>query len=257
MLNDFLFFGAVAAEIGDVAVQPDVGVQVLPDSQTVHKLFDGAETSLPQFSIQAEAPVGPQLAEMQDVAPFFFHPGLVPLGDFYNEFNHLCPYFFKADRLFRREAFNVFADVHVHMAAMVRYSQYLSPMRTIPADLKKAITADPKAAAAWKDITPVARHDFIRWVETAKQAQTRTRRIAVACSKLRTGDRRPCCYAVVPMPLYSALGKNPKAKATWGTLTPDQRRELVDWIESPKPPETKADRIKTACVKLAAGKFRA
>ncbi len=129
-------------------------------------------------------------------------------------------------------------------------------MSSVPADLQKALTRT-SLGEKWKDLTPVSKRDFIRWITGAKQAETRTRRIAVACDKLKRGDRRPCCYAVVPMPLYKALGANPKAKATWGALTADQKRDLVDWVESPKPPETQADRIKQACAKLAVGKFRA
>lgn len=68
------------------------------------------------------------------------------------------------------------------------------PEPKVPADLKKALEASPKAKALWIDITPVARRDWIRWIETAKRAETRTRRISVACSKLNAGKRRPCCF---------------------------------------------------------------
>ena len=143
------------------------------------------------------------------------------------------------------------------MAAMVRYRKRFAHMPSIPAYLRKALAANPVVAAKWKDLTPVSRRDFTRWIEGAKQEATRKRRVAVACEKLKRGDRRPCCYAVVPMPLYRALGTNPKAKAEWSALTADQKRDMVDWVESPKPPETQADRIKKAVAQLAAGKFRA
>ena len=65
----------------------------------------------------------------------------------------------------------------------------------IPADLKKALTADPKALATWEDITPLARNEWICWVTSPKQSETRTRRINVGLSKLRGGMRRPCCWA--------------------------------------------------------------
>ena len=64
----------------------------------------------------------------------------------------------------------------------------------VPADLKKALTDTPKAQTLWKDITPMARWDWIRWIGSTKQAETRKRRIEVALSKLKAGDRRPCCF---------------------------------------------------------------
>ena len=39
----------------------------------------------------------------------------------------------------------------------------------LPADLRKALVANTKALDAWKDITPLARNEFICWVEDAKQ----------------------------------------------------------------------------------------
>jgi hypothetical protein len=66
---------------------------------------------------------------------------------------------------------------------------------TVPADLRKALAAAaPKARALWSDITPIARRDWIHWITSAKQAETRTRRIKNACSMLAAGKRRPCCF---------------------------------------------------------------
>jgi hypothetical protein len=47
----------------------------------------------------------------------------------------------------------------------------------IPADLRAALITNPTALDAWNDITPLARNEFICWVENAKQATTRERRI--------------------------------------------------------------------------------
>ena len=47
----------------------------------------------------------------------------------------------------------------------------------LPADLRKALIASPTALDAWKDITPLARNEFICWVEDAEQEMTRERRI--------------------------------------------------------------------------------
>jgi hypothetical protein len=64
----------------------------------------------------------------------------------------------------------------------------------LPADLRRALIANATALDAWKDITPLARNEFICWVEDAKQHTTRERRIRVAQDKLEAGQRRPCCW---------------------------------------------------------------
>jgi uncharacterized protein YdeI (YjbR/CyaY-like superfamily) len=124
----------------------------------------------------------------------------------------------------------------------------------VPADFRKALTAAPKAKAQWSDLTPIARMDFISWIDSAKQPETRRRRIEIACSKLMAGERRPCCYSLVPMDLYKALAAAPKAKAQWSDLTPVGRRNLVSWINSAKEPGAQKLRIEEACLLLAAGK---
>jgi len=69
---------------------------------------------------------------------------------------------------------------------------------TLPDDFKKAILADATALAMWQDITPLARNEWICWVESAKQAATRARRIMVGISKMNSGMRRPCCWSGCP-----------------------------------------------------------
>jgi len=69
------------------------------------------------------------------------------------------------------------------------------PEPEVPADLRKALAAaDPKAKKLWSDITPNARRDWIFWITSAKQLETRARRIKNACSMLATGKRRVCCF---------------------------------------------------------------
>ena len=69
------------------------------------------------------------------------------------------------------------------------------PEPQVPADLRKALAAaDSKARAAWSDITPAARRDWIQWIESAKREETRLKRIANACDMLAKGKRRPCCF---------------------------------------------------------------
>ena len=65
----------------------------------------------------------------------------------------------------------------------------------VPPDLRKALAATaPKARTLWSDITPNARRDWIHWITSAKQPETRARRIKNACSMLAAGKRRVCCF---------------------------------------------------------------
>ena len=64
----------------------------------------------------------------------------------------------------------------------------------LPGDLCEALLANAVALAAWRDITPLARNEFICWIEDAKQPATRQRRIRRAQEELEEGMRRPCCW---------------------------------------------------------------
>jgi uncharacterized protein YdeI (YjbR/CyaY-like superfamily) len=64
----------------------------------------------------------------------------------------------------------------------------------LPRDLRAALLESPTAGAAWTDITPLARNEFICWVEDAKQTSTRERRIRRIREELEEGQRRPCCW---------------------------------------------------------------
>lgn len=129
-------------------------------------------------------------------------------------------------------------------------------MEKVPADLRKVLAAVPKAKSLWDGLTPIARRDFVSWIESAKQQETRKRRVESIPSRLSSGKRRPCCYAIVPMNLYKALSGTPKAKAQWGSLTPDERRDFVRWANSIKDSEARRGRVEKVCLMLASGKKR-
>ena len=79
------------------------------------------------------------------------------------------------------------------MAARTKISEGV--VHKLPADLKKVLSAHREMMEAWEDITPLARNEFICWIEDAKKAETRAKRIGVARDKLEKGERRPCCWA--------------------------------------------------------------
>jgi hypothetical protein len=68
------------------------------------------------------------------------------------------------------------------------------PEPKVPADLRKALAAAPKARALWSDITVTARRDWIHWITSAKRPETRTHRVTNACGMLAAGKRRVCCF---------------------------------------------------------------
>jgi uncharacterized protein YdeI (YjbR/CyaY-like superfamily) len=64
----------------------------------------------------------------------------------------------------------------------------------LPQDLEDALKRNGPALATWSDITPLARNEWICWVESAKKIETRRKRIDWGCESLSEGKRRPCCW---------------------------------------------------------------
>lgn len=67
-------------------------------------------------------------------------------------------------------------------------------VHAMPKDLRKALAKNAAARAAWEDITPLARNEWICWVESAKLIETRARRVERTYTELAEGIRRPCCW---------------------------------------------------------------
>jgi uncharacterized protein YdeI (YjbR/CyaY-like superfamily) len=68
----------------------------------------------------------------------------------------------------------------------------------LPADLRKALAPDTNALAAWEDITPLARNEWICWTISFKKEETRRQHVERMCSELKEGMRRPCCWPGCP-----------------------------------------------------------
>ncbi len=83
-------------------------------------------------------------------------------------------------------------------------------VHTLPADLKAALAANPKALATWNATTPLARSEWICWVISGKKLQTRTIRIKKGLSKLSSGMRRPCCWSGCPHRTDKPLSRSQK-----------------------------------------------
>lgn len=65
----------------------------------------------------------------------------------------------------------------------------------MPADLAKALSQMLETVELWEKLTPIARNEFICWIEDSKQAKTRVKRIDRTIEELLEGKKRPCCWA--------------------------------------------------------------
>ena len=91
-------------------------------------------------------------------------------------------------------------------------NEWIEPV--IPEDFDVALKKSPKAMTIWKDITPLARWDWIRWIRAVKTPETRQKHIEVALDKLNKGLRRPCCF-------NRNLCSEPYVSKNWSLLDPD------------------------------------
>ncbi|MBL9066730.1 MAG: YdeI/OmpD-associated family protein [Sphingopyxis sp.] len=82
-------------------------------------------------------------------------------------------------------------------------------------DMQAALASDVAALALWQSLTPLGRNEFICWVDDAKQAKTRTRRIQRTIEELHEGKKRPCCWA-------GCIHRTDKAPSRW------QQAVLID-----------------------------
>lgn len=82
------------------------------------------------------------------------------------------------------------------------------PEPEIPADIRKGLADNPDIKPLWDRVTPMARWEWIRWINSTANPETRRHRIEVSASKLQNGLRRPCCFNrnMCCVPQVSKLG---------------------------------------------------
>ncbi len=99
-------------------------------------------------------------------------------------------HWFRVDRAMLEAATADVGDaVSVALEPMVRW-----PDPAVPADLAAALASDLPARRLWTAITPLARWDWIRWIGSTRNPDTRAIRIGKTLSKLRSGKRAACCF---------------------------------------------------------------
>ena len=84
----------------------------------------------------------------------------------------------------------------------------------VPADLRKMLTSDPKALSTWEDITPLARNEWICWIESAKKVETRTRRIEWGLFQPEGWETTPLLWARMQTPLTPRSFRRPPRPRT-------------------------------------------
>lgn len=78
----------------------------------------------------------------------------------------------------------------------------------LPPAFSAALASAPNARATWDNTTTIARIDWVHWIVSARQEQTRMSRIASACDRLAAGKKRVCCFD--PSGYYSKAFDAPK-----------------------------------------------
>jgi hypothetical protein len=53
---------------------------------------------------------------------------------------------------------------------------------------------EDRSLGLWKRITPMARWEWVRWVNATQNPDTRKGRVEASISKMKSGKRRPCCF---------------------------------------------------------------
>lgn len=91
-------------------------------------------------------------------------------------------------------------------------------------DLQAAVRADPAVLELWSGLTPLGRNEFICWVDDARQAKTRQRRIERTVQELLEGKKRPCCWP-------GCIHRTDKAPSRW------QQAVLIDGKGKDRNPE--------------------
>ena len=63
----------------------------------------------------------------------------------------------------------------------------------VPQDIMNMLKKE-ELMPQWNSITTKARWDWLRWIRATQNPETREKRIDIASSKLKNGDKNPCCF---------------------------------------------------------------
>ena len=144
------------------------------DSQTILRLPEKASRNLPSRG---------QVAVQGTINGHGFQTVLEPDGNF--------GHWMRIERKLQQAA-----ALHAGVTAALEIQTLKDwPEPNVPKDLETALAAAPeKIQDLWNAITPMARWEWVRWVNATPNPDTRKRRIEVSISKMKSGKRRPCCF---------------------------------------------------------------
>ena len=71
-------------------------------------------------------------------------------------------------------------------------------VHSITPNIHQLLTSKPNVLEIWESITPLARNEWICWIESAKKQETKDRRMRIMCEKLLSKMHRPCCWPGCP-----------------------------------------------------------
>jgi hypothetical protein len=107
----------------------------------------------------------------------------------------------------------------------------------VPSDLRKALASDRVALAAWEDLTPLARNEWICWVTFVKKDETKREHIERLIHELKEGMRRPCCWMGCIHRKDKAVSPSVQAILDRRSKGPRQKRSDRAGPRSPGPDE--------------------
>ncbi len=67
------------------------------------------------------------------------------------------------------------------------------PEPDMPRDIMKSIE-DENLIELWQSFTTKTRWEWLRWIRSTNNKETRAKRIKDGISKMKDGKRRPCCF---------------------------------------------------------------
>ena len=114
-------------------------------------------------------------------------------------------------------------------------------MHKLPGDLREALISNPTALVAWKDITPLARNEFICWVEDAKQDMTRERRIRRTQEELEGWPASALLLAGLQAPRAHRQIEVGAAHFAWTRRGGGQKRQFDEPSRSLRPDSDSGD----------------
>lgn len=71
-------------------------------------------------------------------------------------------------------------------------------IHSVPADLQASLSEQPDLLAAWNQLTPLARNEWICWLTIVKKETTRSKHLSQLAVEILSGQKRPCCWPGCP-----------------------------------------------------------